>query len=30
MYYGHTPEWAEHLHSFGEIAIVKSTAKIKA
>jgi hypothetical protein len=30
LYYGHTPEWAEHLHSFGESAIVKSTIKIKA
>jgi hypothetical protein len=24
-----TPEWAEHLHSFGKIAIVKSTTKMK-
>jgi hypothetical protein len=30
MYYGHTPGWAEHLRSFGEIAIVKSTTKMKA
>jgi hypothetical protein len=30
MYYGYIPEWAEHLHSFGEIAIVKSTTKMKA
>jgi hypothetical protein len=30
MYYGHTPEWAEHLHSFVEIAIVTSTTKVKA
>jgi hypothetical protein len=30
MYYGHTPEWAEHLHSFGKIEIVKSTTKITA
>jgi hypothetical protein len=30
MYYGHTPAWDDHLHSFGEIAIVKLTAIIKA
>jgi hypothetical protein len=30
MYNGQTPEWAEHLHSFGKIAIVKSTTKMKA
>jgi hypothetical protein len=30
MYYGHTPEWADHLQSFGQIAIVKSTTKMKA
>jgi hypothetical protein len=27
MYYGHTPEWAEHLHCFGEIAIVNLLQK---
>jgi hypothetical protein len=30
MYYGHTTEWAEHLHSFGEIEVVKSTTRMKA
>jgi hypothetical protein len=30
MYDGHPPEWAEHLHYFGKIAIVKSTTKMKA
>jgi hypothetical protein len=30
MYYGHTPEWSEHLPSFEKIAIEKSTIKIKA
>jgi hypothetical protein len=30
MYYGHTPEWTKHLHSFGKIIIVKSTTKMKA
>jgi hypothetical protein len=29
MYYGHKPEWAEHLHYFGEIVIVNSTTKSK-
>jgi hypothetical protein len=27
MYYGHTPELAEHLHSFGKIAIVNLLQK---
>jgi hypothetical protein len=30
MYYGHKPEWAEHLHSFGKKVMVKSTTKMKA
>jgi hypothetical protein len=30
MYNGQTPAWAEDLHSFGKIAIVKSTTKMKA
>jgi hypothetical protein len=29
MNYGHTPEWAEHLHPFGEIAIVNLLLKSK-
>jgi hypothetical protein len=30
MYHGKTPAWAEHLHSFGETAVVKSTTKLQA
>jgi hypothetical protein len=30
MYYGKTPAWAEHLHSFGEMEVVKSTTQIES
>jgi hypothetical protein len=30
LFYGENPEWIPHLHSFGEIAVVKIPDKIQS